>query len=33
MSRIHEALKKAEEDRAVMLPVEAPVKPAKPVEI
>jgi protein-tyrosine kinase len=33
MSRIHEALKKAEQDRAVMLPVEAPVKPAKPAEI
>jgi protein-tyrosine kinase len=33
MSRIHEALKKAEQDRAVMMPVEAPVLPAKPVEI
>jgi capsular exopolysaccharide synthesis family protein len=33
MSRIHEALKKAEQDRAVMLPVAASVLPAKPVEV
>lgn len=33
MSRIHEALKKAEQDRAVMLPVEAQALPAKSVEI
>jgi capsular exopolysaccharide synthesis family protein len=33
MSRIHEALRKAEQDRAVMMPVEPPVLPVKPVEI